>query len=239
MLIHNGKYKYITTTLKSNRQKIMIECPKHGIFEQSVDAHLGGHGCPKCKGENNRHLLFGVGDMDVFGNENFVKEMWRRMLKRCYGNPERHKAYKDCIVCEEWHKFSNFQKWFNAHKDEYREGYHLDKDILVPLNTTYSPNTCCFVPRRINNLIIGIRNKGIYKTGVCCRNGTFGAQLCKSEPREHIWLGTYNTEEEAYKAYITAKEAYIKEVATDYYNRGEISERVYNALMNYKVKITD
>lgn len=40
-------------------------------------------------------------------------------------------------------------------------------------------------------------------------------------------------------AYKSAKEAYIKEIATEYFSRGEITKRVYDALMRYEVEITD
>ena len=52
-------------------------------------------------------------------------------------------------------------------------------------------------------------------------------------------MGTFKTPEEAFSAYKVAKEAYIKEVATKYYNDGKIARNVYDALMNYKVEITD
>lgn len=35
------------------------------------------------------------------------------------------------------------------------------------------------------------------------------------------------------------KEEYIKEIAEKYYKEGTISEKVYNALMNYEVEIDD
>ena len=34
-------------------------------------------------------------------------------------------------------------------------------------------------------------------------------------------------------------ESYIKEVAQDYFERGLITQKVYNALLNYKIEITD
>ena len=37
--------------------------------------------------------------------------------------------------------------------------------------------------------------------------------------------------------YISAKEAYIKEVAEKY--KGQIDHRVYESLMNWKIEITD
>ena len=51
------------------------------------------------------------------------------------------------------------------------------------------------------------------------------------------FIGIYATPEEAFYAYKQAKEAYIKEVASKW--KHEIDTRVYEALMNYEVEITD
>jgi hypothetical protein len=50
-------------------------------------------------------------------------------------------------------------------------------------------------------------------------------------------LGYYKTSEEAFNAYKKAKEAYIKEVAEEW--RDSIDSRVYEALTNWVVEITD
>jgi hypothetical protein len=50
-------------------------------------------------------------------------------------------------------------------------------------------------------------------------------------------LGTFDTPEEAFQAYKVAKEEYIKEVADKW--KDKITEKVYQALYNYKVEITD
>ena len=57
--------------------------------------------------------------------------------------------------------------------------------------------------------------------------------------KKHFHLGTFDTPKEAFQAYKSAKEAYIKEVATQYYNEGKITKKVYDALMKYEVEITD
>ncbi|MEE1860208.1 hypothetical protein GE183_18045 [Acinetobacter baumannii] len=48
--VHNGKYQYDFKNYKSNKSKINIVCPEHGIFEQAVASHLKGHGCARCSG---------------------------------------------------------------------------------------------------------------------------------------------------------------------------------------------
>ena len=50
-------------------------------------------------------------------------------------------------------------------------------------------------------------------------------------------MGLYETQEEAFKVYKYYKEKNIKEVA-DYY-KNEMPERLYNAMYNYEVEITD
>ena len=51
--IHNNKYDYsLVNEYKTTKEKVSIICPTHGIFEQSVSAHLQGQGCPKCNPSN-------------------------------------------------------------------------------------------------------------------------------------------------------------------------------------------
>jgi hypothetical protein len=52
--IHNNKYDYSKVNNIKSTERINILCPKHGLFIQSADSHLRGHGCPSCnesKGE--------------------------------------------------------------------------------------------------------------------------------------------------------------------------------------------
>ena len=53
--VHGDKYDYSKFILKGNKVKGTIICPIHGEFEQSMEVHCGGHGCPECaKEERNR-----------------------------------------------------------------------------------------------------------------------------------------------------------------------------------------
>lgn len=56
---------------------------------------------------------------------------------------------------------------------------------------------------------------------------------------EVVKIGSFDNEKDAFNAYKQAREAYIKEVAQKYYDNGEITERVYDALLNYKIDIND
>ena len=51
------------------------------------------------------------------------------------------------------------------------------------------------------------------------------------------YLGRYLVVEDAFNAYKTAKEARIRSVAEQF--KGRISPELYDAMMNYKIEMTD
>ena len=228
--IHNGKYNYDKIEYKDQRSKVVITCPIHGDFLQSPQDHLQGNGCQKCKSEVYKNKDHFNNDM-FFVNASEAYNKWRQMIKRC-GN-HKYPTYIDCTICDEWHTFSNYEKW---HNEKYVEGFALDKDILVKGNKIYSPSTCCFVPKEINNLFIKCKNiRGEYPIGVKkSQRGGFVAQI---NIKKKVNLGSFKTPEEAFKAYKNAKEAWIKKVADKW--KDKLEQRVYEALCNYQVEITD
>ena len=190
------------------------------------------------KNPNHKSVLnigfLGVGD---YGSKTHIKiyNTWNSMLKRCYYEKyqEKQPTYIGCTVEESWHNFQVFAEWYDKN---YIEDFALDKDILSKGNKVYSPETCCFVPKIINNLFTGIRlNRGKYPIGVSKNGNKFRAEL--NINGEHFILGTFDTPEEAFKAYKVAKEAHLKEMASLW--RGRITEQVYKVMINYQVGITD
>lgn len=189
------------------------------------------------RGNFKKKLIAGVGINDCSesvhdenGKLNKAYTVWKSMIHRCYSDNYhiRNPAYKGCAVCNDWHRLSNFKAWFY---ENYVEGYQLDKDILVEGNTVYSPETCCFIPGEINKLFeskkktaelpIGIqldtyRNKYMVAIGV---NGKL----------KHV--GRFNTLEEAIVARNKAKYESIKELIDKYKSKGNIPDKVYNAIL--------
>lgn len=163
------------------------------------------------------------------------KSYWMRMLHRCY-DEKVHKerpTYKGCLVDECWHNYQVFAKWFD---DNYTDGFVLDKDILIKNNRIYSPETCCFVPQEINGLFTKTNAKrGKYPIGVKKEGDRFRADM--SYKKNSTYLGAFDTPEEAFQAYKTAKEVLIKKVADKW--KEQISNKVYKAMYNYQVEITD
>ena len=238
--IHGDKYDYSKVVYTKMHDYITITCPKHGDFLQKAYSHLNGKGCSKCAKEESRSkLIFGVAHNDCDGDSHTnAYSHWRNMLVRCFDKEYMvcRPTYSDCTVCQEWLLFSNFKKWY----DQFNyENYHLDKDILVKGNKHYSPDTCCLVPQEINTLLTKRQGcRGRQPIGVCYikRSGKYSATIHKMR---NVHLGFFDTPEEAFQAYKSAKEQYVKERATKYFQEGKITHRVYQALMEYQVEITD
>lgn len=182
---------------------------------------------------------YNVGDKVIYS-------VWSGMLERCY-NPyflNKCPAYRDCFVCEEWHCFQNFAKWYEEKYYEIEgERIELDKDILYKNNKIYSPNTCILVPGRINQLFIKQHKKDKkYPIGITEYHNGIRARcsiLDKNGKCKIINLGCfpYNKVNEAFTCYKNFKENYIKRVADEYKDR--IPQELYDALYKYKVEIDD
>jgi hypothetical protein len=52
--VHGNKYDYSLVEFIDTNEKIIIICPEHGEFKQSIYSHTSGQGCPKCKGKGKR-----------------------------------------------------------------------------------------------------------------------------------------------------------------------------------------
>ena len=171
--------------------------------------------------------------------------LWSGMLLRCTNVWWlRHPTYNGVTCSENFKSYTYFCKWRDKQtggneKDKDGTSWQLDKDLLVRGNKLYSEDTCCFIPKRINLLLIK-RDKlrGNCLIGACYNNisNTFISQ-CNNGTGKQTYLGSFKTAQEAFKAYKTFKEALIKEVANEY--KEMLDSRVYEALMNYEVNEND
>ena len=240
-LVHGDKYDYSKVEYINSDTKVCIVCPIHGEFWQKATSHINvGQGCQKCYDDRRRKVVLGFGINDSeepirhHGQLKLPYKIWTSMIRRCYSD-KYHKykpSYIGCTVCEEWKYFSNFLKFFN---ENYKEGYVLDKDILVQGNKVYSPDTCCFVPPYINALVLTNQGKrGKLKLGVHFNQGKYVAQCGIN--RVQRFIGKFDTENEAHEAYKKAKYAEIKRVATDAFDKGLIDKRILDGLMRFKIE---
>jgi hypothetical protein len=167
-------------------------------------------------------------------------KLWSRVMERCYCDSylKKRPSYIGCSVDQRWYSFQNFAKWYGENYYEVEdEMMHLDKDILVKGNKIYSPETCVFVPARINMLFTKSNAKrGMFPIGVSLYNGRYKAYSNNSKGKK-VTIGSYDSIEEAFHSYKTFKEKVIKEVAEEYKDR--IPNSLYESLLQYKVEITD
>lgn len=181
----------------------------------------------------------GVGVTDIKTNTDEqtsrAYESWRRMLSRCYSPAvhERRPNYIGCTVVHEWTIFSKFKKWYD---ENFKEGFHLDKDILVQNNKVYCPQYCRFIPAELNTLV-GKKLCFGNLQGVSFdkESGKYKAHIRRNGKKDLI--GRYDTQLEAFRAYKEAKEEYVKSVAFKYKEQGDIDIDVFNAIINYSVEV--
>lgn len=181
---------------------------------------------------------FGVNDL-AGSSSTRIYNLWRSIIERCYSEKSfaRHPSYRVCEVSEQFKMLSGFSNWCENQIGFGRDGWELDKDLLIKGNKEYHPEKCVFLPRELNGFLRTRKKaRGKYPIGVTTgRHGAIVAQL--SNKKERIYLGQFTTPELAFYAYKETKEKMIKDMANKYKNH--IDPRAYAALMNYQVEITD
>ena len=185
----------------------------------------------------------------IVENNRPVKEydICLRILYRCFDEKTKKKqpTYKNVTCCNEWLNYENFYEWLHS-QPNFEQWYNgkrwaLDKDILNKGNKIYSPENCCLIPQNVNCLFLKREaERGKYPIGVSYRNQGFVASCHNPFTNKREEIGWYNTSEGAFTwGYKPYKENIIKQVAQIEYEKGNITEKCYNAMMNYVVEIDD
>lgn len=179
-------------------------------------------------------LIYGVGINDstipayVSGRQSPLYRCWMHMLQRCHSQTfkENNPSYAECTVTEQWHSFEAFRLWAST---ESWEGNELDKDLLCPGNKHYSPETCVFIPKRVNNILqSGERCGGTLPFGVTFEKQTKRYKAsCSDGNGRYVTIGRYATPEAAGDAYKSFKRSVIHSLADD----ANLSEKVRMALL--------
>lgn len=179
-----------------------------------------------------------IGEEYSKNNEEWIKntksyKVWHGMIIRCYASSKTN--YSDCSVCDEWLNYSNFKKWFDLNYYEIPNCImQLDKDIKKIGNRVYSSDGCIFVPNNINSLFV-TRYKHKYENipiGVIPRGNKYITYRMSNNKR--IFLGTFNTIEEAEDGYINGVINNLREILAKY--KKYIPTNVYKVLNNYNAE---
>ena len=195
------------------------------------------------KGYRTRKLVYGIGIHDVM-IPGFIYtrtyKTWAGMVRRTDRRDPKvygFETYKDCTLDPRWFKLSAFKEWIEQW-DDYKNK-EIDKDILIPGNKIYGPETCLMVKKSVNlffkpnikrNLPRGVSHVSKFKEG---GKNPYAANIVRCGEKKKnqsrlgtIFLGHYPTIEEASAAYESARKEQIQfliEMETDI--------RVKNALI--------
>lgn len=177
----------------------------------------------KSKPRARYKLVYGVGLNDstalnpthIDGRNVKSYNLWTAMLKRCYSTKfqKEGSTYIGCSVAEVWHSFAAFEAWYT---ENYFEGAALDKDLLVPDNRVYGPDTCAFVPQALNNLLLVCSaTRGIHPLGVYFHKPSqkYIAHISIGTVSTH--LGYFLTPLAAHKAWQLAKADILESFPAD------------------------
>ena len=174
----------------------------------------------KANPSNNMVGGVGVNDADYMTvpRINGVKTMcpaysaWTAMIYRAYSGEyhERNPTYRGAAVCNEWLSFMSFRKWWISN---HRDGWALDKDLLVIGNKKYGPKECLYVPVWLNTFTLDCgASRGKLPIGVTYdkRKGMFMAQ-CKNLS-SNSFIGYFCDPLEAHVAWRERKNKLAKEL---------------------------
>jgi len=158
------------------------------------------------------------GKIDTSNSKSY--SIWKGIIRRCYSKEKvKFKCYTKVEVCEEWLLYSNFKKWYDENfplKLE-QEGWEIqiDKDLLSGENKIYSPETCIFLPRKINGFLSNKQNSntsGIIGVNYIKKNNSWIAQIRNFDNHDRIYLGCYSNNKTAAKVYMEARKEQAEKV---------------------------
>lgn len=160
-------------------------------------------------------MIYGIATYDstIPATKHPLYKTWHNMLKRCYSvNYQKQRpTYVGTTVCNEWLLFSNFEKWCAG---KFVTGYVLDKDFIAGDLKIYSPETCAFIPKELNNSILERDYNSTYPLGVTLvkqKNGVAFSSWISTFGKKR-YLGIRTCEKDAHKLWQIAKKEYFIEI---------------------------
>lgn len=161
----------------------------------------------------------------VDGKHCKIYQRWINMLERAYC-PNYHKKYPTYVgvtVCNGWLTFSNFRNWVLVNDVS---GWVLDKDILGGDSKIYSPDTCVFIHPYINRALSVKPKKVGLPTGISLSKDKSKYRARINIGDKFTSIGTYNTIDEAQKAFDDVKIKHITSLVSMYENRKHIADAI-------------
>lgn len=148
---------------------------------------------------------------------------WSSIGKRCLEGGHEQKKHPNYVGCRNnFGDFQQFVEWskLEAGYQEFEENgnaWCLDKDILGNGSKIYSPETCLFVPNRVNVFLTArgaLRGSAPLGVSWKIKNKKYQAQL--TLPGEKIYLGIFDDPMEGHRAWQLAKIKAARDIADEY-----------------------
>lgn len=196
--VHGNRYDYSKSKFMRAHDKIDIICSKHGLFNQKLDNHLQGKGCPSCYKDKNNNLGKYIDNGD--GTATIPLTKGKHTIVSIEDIP--------MLIKYSWYFADGYAvrgdngKTIRMHRTivgapEEMLTDHIDSDTL---NNQRNNLRICTVNENAKNRVKNKSSKNKYK-GVCYRkdNGKWRA-IIQSNGKQYS-LGDYNSELEAAIAY--------------------------------------
>ena len=187
-----------------------------------------------------RSLCYGVGINDVmipYFTRTRTWRTWSGIIRRTNNrdpkwiNEQNKISYLGCTLDSRWYKLSAFKEWIEQWDDF--QNKEVDKDILIPGNKIYGPDTCLMVRPSVNAwfkpTVVGDLPRGVTWNSYWKKNGTGKPYRAQITPigGKRTALGYYATIEEASAVFEKARKDQIKILIET-----EADLKVKNAMLN-------
>ena len=148
--------------------------------------------------------------------------LWNSVNQRCKVGGNEQRKRPSYIGCTNGFKdFQEFAEWCQSqygylNKEQNGMYWQLDKDLKVFGNKGYSPDTCVFVPNRVNSLLITPVARSEYPTGVYWDNHKQRYKSnCSDGSGKQRTLGRFYSTFEAHQAWQKYKVELIRKICVE------------------------
>lgn len=160
------------------------------------------------------------------------------MCRRCFDNSVREKQpyYETVTIDKSWTDFQNFAPWYY---ENWVESWELDKDLFSGENKRYSPETCCFLPQRLNGWLERIRSIKSGETlgySFHSRDLVYNVRI-RDSSNTLLHLGYFKNEKEARLTYIRAKVEQLDDLLNNY--KDELSVKTFDKFVELRNELSE
>lgn len=142
-------------------------------------------------------------------------KLWNNLETRTKGK-HKDRCYDSALNTFE--DFQQFAQWCQDQpgymtKDLDDNFWQLDKDLLGDGNT-YGPKTCCFIPAKLNSILIEQKSKTGFLPGVTqdLSNSVKFVARGRTLSGKKVHIGAFETELQAHRAYTDFKGAVVRQI---------------------------